>query len=46
MIEIGLKYTSELTVTDAVTAITVGSGDYITNRSIWVLKRRKLLKCC
>ena len=27
MIEIGLKYTSELTVTDAVTAITVGSGD-------------------
>ena len=24
MIEIGLKYTSELTVTDAVTAITVG----------------------
>ena len=27
MIEIGLKYTSDLTVTDAVTAITVGSGD-------------------
>ena len=27
MIEIGLKYTSELTVTDAVTAIVVGSGD-------------------
>ena len=27
MIEIGLKYTSELTVTDAVTAIAVGSGD-------------------
>lgn len=27
MIEIGLKHTSELTVTDAVTAITVGSGD-------------------
>lgn len=27
MIEKGLKYTSELTVTDAVTAITVGSGD-------------------
>lgn len=27
MIEIGLKYTSELVVTEAVTAITVGSGD-------------------
>ena len=27
MIEIGLKYTSELTVTDAVTAIKVCSGD-------------------
>ena len=27
MIEIGQKYTSELTVTDAVTAIKVGSGD-------------------
>ena len=27
MIEIGLKYTSELTVTDAMTAIAVGSGD-------------------
>jgi len=27
MIEIGLKYTSVLTVTDAVTAIAVGSGD-------------------
>ena len=27
MIKIGLKYTSELTVTDAVTAIKVGSGD-------------------
>ena len=27
MIKIGLKYTSELTVTDAVTAIAVGSGD-------------------
>ena len=27
MIEIGLKHTSELTVTDDVTAITVGSGD-------------------
>jgi predicted thioesterase len=27
MIEIGLKHTSELTVTEAVTAITVGSGD-------------------
>ena len=27
MIEIGLKYTSKLTVTDAVTAIAVGSGD-------------------
>ena len=27
MIEIGLKYTSEMTVTDAVTAIAVGSGD-------------------
>ena len=27
MIEIGLKYTSELTVTDSVTAIAVGSGD-------------------
>ena len=27
MIETGLKYTSELTVTDAVTAIAVGSGD-------------------
>ena len=27
MIEIELKYTSELTVTDAVTAIAVGSGD-------------------
>ena len=27
MIEIGHKHTSELTVTDAVTAITVGSGD-------------------
>ena len=27
MIEVGLKHTSELTVTDAVTAITVGSGD-------------------
>ena len=27
MIEIGLKHTSELTVTDAVTAITLGSGD-------------------
>ena len=27
MIEIGLKYTSELTVTDAFTAIAVGSGD-------------------
>ena len=27
MIEIGLKYTSELVVTDAVTAMTVGSGD-------------------
>ena len=27
MIEIGLKYTSELTVTEAVTAIMVGSGD-------------------
>ena len=27
MIEIGLKHTSELTVTDAVTAIEVGSGD-------------------
>ncbi len=27
MIEIGLKYTSELTVTDAVTAVKVGSGD-------------------
>ena len=27
MIEIGQKYTSELTVTDAVTAIAVGSGD-------------------
>ena len=26
-IEIGLKYTSELTVTDAVTAVKVGSGD-------------------
>ena len=27
MIEIGLKHISELTVTDAVTAITAGSGD-------------------
>ena len=27
MIEIGLQHTSELTVTDAVTAITIGSGD-------------------
>ena len=27
MIEIGLKHTSELTVTDAVTAIKMGSGD-------------------
>ena len=27
MIEIGLKHTSELTVTDNVTAVTVGSGD-------------------
>lgn len=27
MIEIGLKHTSELTVTDGVTAIAVGSGD-------------------
>ena len=27
MIEIGLKHTSELTVTENVTAITVGSGD-------------------
>ena len=27
MIEVGLKHTSELTVTDAVTAIKVGSGD-------------------
>ena len=27
MIEIGLKHTSELTVTDAVTAIVIGSGD-------------------
>ena len=27
MIEIGLKYTSELTVTDAVTAVKIGSGD-------------------
>ena len=27
MIEIGLKHTSELRVTDDVTAITVGSGD-------------------
>ena len=27
MIQIGLKHTSELTVTDAVTAIAVGSGD-------------------
>jgi hypothetical protein len=27
MIEIGLKHTSELTVTDDVTAITIGSGD-------------------
>ena len=27
MIEIGLKYTSELTVTDSVTAVNVGSGD-------------------
>jgi predicted thioesterase len=27
MIEIGLKYTSELTVTDAVTAMAIGSGD-------------------
>ena len=27
MIEIGLKYTSELTVTNTVTAIAVGSGD-------------------
>lgn len=27
MIEIGLKYVSELVVTDAVTAITLGSGD-------------------
>ena len=27
MIEIGQKYTSELTVTDAVTAVAVGSGD-------------------
>ena len=27
MIEIGLRYTSELIVTDAVTAIAVGSGD-------------------
>ena len=27
MIEIGLKHTSELTVTDAITAIAIGSGD-------------------
>ena len=27
MIKIGLKHTSELTVTDAVTAIQMGSGD-------------------
>ena len=27
MIEIGLTYTSQLTVTDAVTAVTMGSGD-------------------
>ncbi len=27
MIEIGLRHTSELTVTDTVTAIEVGSGD-------------------
>ncbi|MBR1681996.1 MAG: thioesterase family protein [Bacteroidaceae bacterium] len=27
MIEIGLKHTSELAVTDAVTAMTIGSGD-------------------
>ena len=27
MIEIGLKHTTELTVTDAVTAIAIGSGD-------------------
>ena len=27
MIEIGLKHTSELTVTDAVTAMAIGSGD-------------------
>ena len=29
MIEIGLKHTSELTVTDAVTAIAIGSGDML-----------------
>ena len=29
MIEIGLKHTSELTVTDAVTAVKVGSGDIL-----------------
>ena len=27
MVEVGLKYTSELTVTDAVTAVRMGSGD-------------------
>jgi hypothetical protein len=30
MIETGLTHTSELTVTDSVTAIAVGSGDRIT----------------
>ena len=27
MVEVGLKHTSELTVTDAVTAVRMGSGD-------------------
>ena len=31
MIEIGLKHTSELTVTDTVTAIQMGSGDMPVN---------------
>ena len=38
MIEIGLKYTIELTVTDAVTAIAVGSGDM----SIWLFAQLSL----
>ena len=48
MIEVGLKHTSELTVTDAVTAIAFGSGDMpvLATPMMMALMERSTLSLC